>query len=340
MRALLRRARTRFREPSTSTVERLDTLPPLALEELERIRCHFARPKFFVLGHPRSGTTLLARLLRLHPEVHCNWQAHFVTQQQPLAGLLAAASIEAWLERPSNRWTHGEQLSTALVRVACDYVLERQAEREGKQIVGDKSPHEAGASVVARFHRIYPDARLLHIVRDGRDVALSRRVQQFIDLTDLLDRQDRAVRDEFQRRPEAFLEGQRSIFTPAWLEAEARLWSANVQATDDEGERLYQERYLLLRYEDLLQEPIQTLQRAWSFLEAPRSGEAEAAIPGEMTQNPAADWHAAKAPGLVQSLERGVSGGWDRLYTSDDRRRFERQAGDVLRRWGYRVGEG
>ena len=38
-------------------------------EELVEIRHFFPRDKFFIFGHARSGTTLLARLVRLHPEV-------------------------------------------------------------------------------------------------------------------------------------------------------------------------------------------------------------------------------------------------------------------------------
>ena len=47
-------------------------IPDLTKEEVEEAKSFFPMDKFFIFGHARSGTTLLARLVRLHPEVHCN----------------------------------------------------------------------------------------------------------------------------------------------------------------------------------------------------------------------------------------------------------------------------
>jgi len=41
--------------------------------------------EIFIFGHARSGTTLLMRLVRLHPEVHCDYQAHLTfSRRRPL----------------------------------------------------------------------------------------------------------------------------------------------------------------------------------------------------------------------------------------------------------------
>ena len=45
-------------------------IPAITAEEVAEIKRFFPREKFFILGHARSGTTLLMRLARLHPEVH------------------------------------------------------------------------------------------------------------------------------------------------------------------------------------------------------------------------------------------------------------------------------
>jgi len=86
-------------------------IPPINAEDLAEIKQFFPMPKFFIFGHARSGTTLLARLVRLHPDVHCNWQAHFFTRPPLLSGMLADKKFEAWLSRPSNRWNRGHDLS-------------------------------------------------------------------------------------------------------------------------------------------------------------------------------------------------------------------------------------
>ena len=60
---------------------RRNPIPSITKEEVAEIKQFFPREKFFIFGHARSGTTLLMRLARLHPEVHCNYQAHFFTRQ-------------------------------------------------------------------------------------------------------------------------------------------------------------------------------------------------------------------------------------------------------------------
>ena len=52
-------------------------IPAITAEEVAEIRQFFPREKFFIMGHARSGTPILMRLARLHPDVHCNYQAHF-----------------------------------------------------------------------------------------------------------------------------------------------------------------------------------------------------------------------------------------------------------------------
>ena len=74
-------------------------IPAITPEEVAEIKQFFPREKFFILGHARSGTTLLMRLARLHPEVHCNYQAHFFTRPPLLSGLAADKQVEAWLAR-------------------------------------------------------------------------------------------------------------------------------------------------------------------------------------------------------------------------------------------------
>ncbi|MCE9646934.1 MAG: sulfotransferase [Chloroflexi bacterium] len=87
-----------------------NSIPAITAEEVAEIKQFFPREKFFILGHARSGTTLLMRLARLHPEVHCNYQAHFFTRQPLLKSLVNTPEAEEWLTRKSNRWNQGAVL--------------------------------------------------------------------------------------------------------------------------------------------------------------------------------------------------------------------------------------
>ncbi len=126
--------------PKTSKREIRREIPPISEEEVAEAKSFFPLDKFFIFGHARSGTTMLARLIRLHPEVHCNYQAHFFTRAPLLESLVADEEVGDWLKRDSNRWNHGKDLSPVVLRVVADYILEREARLEGKRIVGDKSP--------------------------------------------------------------------------------------------------------------------------------------------------------------------------------------------------------
>src|SRR4029453_4604043 len=81
-----------------------DSIPAITMEEVAEIKQFFPREKFFIFGHARSGTTLLMRLVRQHPEVHCSYQAHFFTPQPLLKSLVNTSEAQEWLTRKSNRW--------------------------------------------------------------------------------------------------------------------------------------------------------------------------------------------------------------------------------------------
>jgi len=310
-------------------------LAPIQPKDLESIRRRFPRPKFFIFGHARSGTSLLARLIRLHPDVHCEWQTQYFSERGPVP-YLSSTSFRQWMRHPSNKWTLGWDPTPVLLRVCCDAILEREAEKSGKGTVGDKSPNENGGEAVRWLAAVYPDAHLIYIVRDGRDTVLSKRIQAFIDQPDSLGRADRRVRHSLIKEPRPFLERRRSIFTPSWLEAAARKWATDVQESVADGRRLFGERFAVVRYEDLLAEPYPTMAGLWSFLGvAPGGAELEASVDRQTQDNPEAEWHQASAYAFVRELPRGVHGGWRDLFTPGDRALFERNAQSALDAYGY-----
>jgi len=204
-------------------------VPAITPEEVAEAKTFFPAEKFFIYGHARSGTTLLTRLVRLHPEVHCNYQAHFFTRAPLLEALVADPEVGDWLKRNSNRWNHGRDLSPVVLRAVADYIMEREARPLGKRIVGDKSPNSLlDGEAVYKLEKVYPDARLVYIVRDGRDAAVSHRFQAFIDTPQRLTSQDLAIRQAFSENPDPFQKGQRSIFTEKALRNSADGWVKNV----------------------------------------------------------------------------------------------------------------
>jgi hypothetical protein len=316
-------------------------IPAITHEEVIESKTFFPMDKFFIFGHARSGTTVLTRLIRLHPEVHCSYQAHFFSRPPLLQSLVADEAVATWLSRKSNRWNRGGDLSAAVLRAAADFIMERDARQEGKHIVGDKSPNSLlNGEAVQLMHKVYPDAKLIYIVRDGRDTAVSHRFQAFIDLTQHLSPEDQRIRREFSEDPEPFLRGQRSLFTETGIRRAAEGWVKNVTETHRLGSELYPDQYISLRYEDLLEASWDEMCRVWSFLNAAITHQGlEEAIAGEMQQNPDAAWQQEKAGDIAKSITKGERGTWKNIFTRRDRELFLQYAEDTLIKWGYDTGD-
>ncbi len=311
-------------------------IPDITLEEVAEIKQFFPREKFFIFGHARSGTTLLMRLIRLHPEVHCNYQAHFFTRQPLLKSLVDTPEAEEWLRRKSNRWNRGRDLSPLVLRAAADFILERDAAKEGKRIVGDKSPSSMiHGQAVRDLHAVYPDAKLIYIVRDGRDVLISERFRNLVEESKFLKAEDKRIIEELRKDQTQFTNGTRSIFTEAVIRRVAKGWVTNLQETEEEGRRLFGENYCGLRYEDLLAHPFDEMAKLWNFLGTQADLSLEKIVVEEMSSNPDEEWQVKRNEDIASFLPKGQAGNWQKLFTARDKSLFKEVAGEMLVKWKY-----
>ena len=320
-----------------SRKKKRELIPAITPEEVAEIKQFFPREKFFIFGHARSGTTLLMRLIRLHPEVHCNYQAHFFTRQPLLKSLVDSPEAEEWLRRKSNRWNQGRDLSPLVLRAAADFIMERDAAKEGKHIVGDKSPSSTiHRQTVRDMHAVYPDAKLVYIVRDGRDVLVSERFRNFVEESKFLNTEDRRIIEDLRKDHSQFTNGTRSIFTEAFIKRVSKGWVTNLQEMEEEGKRLFGINYLALRYEDLLEHALDELTRIWEFLRVKEVDKTlESTIKTEMESNPDEEWQAKRNERISSFLPKGHAGNWERLFTAKDKSIFKEVAGEMLVKWKY-----
>jgi hypothetical protein len=125
----------------------------------------------FVVGAPRSGTTWLQQLLFVHPLITTGGESHLFCEGLPeIFGNFAYRDASSHL----SSWVSEAELLTA-ARVFCDTVFaaQRDGTRPDARIVVEKTPaHMPGQSALQA--RIYPDAKYVHIIRDGRDAAASQ----------------------------------------------------------------------------------------------------------------------------------------------------------------------
>jgi hypothetical protein len=140
----------------------------------------------FVVGVDRSGTTLLSLMLDSHSRLAIPYESHFFVpfyQKQDTFGDLAsrecrARLVEEILAEPYvQQWDGTPAIEDVdldkcgSLSGAINEVYSAYARRRGKDLWGDKTPAYTGH--VHILDRLFPDARYVHIIRDGRDVALS-----------------------------------------------------------------------------------------------------------------------------------------------------------------------
>jgi hypothetical protein len=204
-------------------------------------------------------------------------------------------------------------------------------------IVGDKSPSSViHGQMVRDMFSVYPDAKVVNIVRDGRDVLISERFRNFVEESKFLTAEDKRIIADLRRDQTPFTNGTRSIFTETFIRNIATRWVSDLTETDAEAQRLYGKSYHSLRYEDLLEMPFHAMTRLWKFLGVKKINKSlEKTIKAEMSSNPDEEWQAKRNEGIADFLPKGQAGNWQRLFTARDKSVFKEIAGEMLVKWGY-----
>jgi len=212
---------------------------PAALPE---IGC--STPVPFIVGTGRCGTTLLRMMLDAHPELAIPPETHFF-HRAVISSMLSSDPREGFLTALTSdvRWPDF-QLSAELLRSlirdlepfnlsdAFRTFYRAYAKMDGKTRWGDKTPNHS--SLMDFIEKFIPEARFIHLIRDGRDVALSLKELWF--------------------GPRSFQEA-------------AGWWVSKIKAAREQVSRLRY--YLEIRYEDLVSRPEPTLKQICDFLDLP-----------------------------------------------------------------------
>lgn len=276
-------------------------------------------PFLFIVGCPRSGTTLLRRMVDAHPQIAITRETHWIPDiARDVRCIDAEARVTAALpdilHAHPKFGTFGVELDElrALAEGAPPYAafVESLFERYGagcaKPFVGDKTP--GYVRDLPLLHALFPDARFVHLVRDGRDVALS-----------VLGWERKA--EQFERR------------FPIWSESPlvtaALWWRWHVLLGRRDGRALPIGSYYEVRYEELVADPERECRSLMRFLGLEFDDAMLRFHEGRTRNDPGLSAKRAWLP-PTQGLRE-----WRREMPPENIEAFEAAAGDALDEFGY-----
>jgi len=220
-------------------------------------RTVMANPYLFIVGCPRSGTTLLQRMVNAHPEIavtpETHWIPRFIKKRWGVTrkGLVTPKLIARLLEHPGfvalsiGREEVAKLIGTGEPITYSSFVsgiFDLYGKAQGKRLVGDKTPGYVRR--MNTLHVLWPAARFVHLIRDGRDVYLS-----------------------MANRP---MEQLKSGVFDSWAEhpvpTAALWWELNVRRGREAGKEIGPDLYYEISYEALTTNPREECTKLCLFL--------------------------------------------------------------------------
>ena len=300
----------------------------MKLPALSRNRKPAGPPVPFIVGVTRSGTTLLRLMLDAHPDLAIPPETHFVPQLIKTTRKRGVSCEEAHGVVTGHRqWGDFNLDSAELLRRYCELdsvdpestiraFFELYAEREGKPRWGDKTPNYVKR--MTQIEKFIPEARFIHMIRDGRDAALSR--------------------------------FKRLLKDPPPMDTVAERWVRKIEGARADAEKL--NHYIEVSYEDLVRDTEPQLRRIAEFLELPwdegmlryyeraesRMAEMHRDLPGDEGK-PLRPADHRKEAHLLTSKPPDPSrlARWKEEMDPDDNAAFEAVAGELLTELGYEM---
>jgi Sulfotransferase family len=277
-------------------------------------------PFVFVVGCPRSGTTLLRRMLDAHPELAITPETHWIPERLEHGigvtpdGFATPELVSSLVESPKFKRTGLQRseleslLQTGAPVPYADFgrgFFDLYGRVVGKPLVGDKVPGYVRS--LPLLHELFPDARFVHLIRDGRDVALS------------------AV----AWRRASKLAARHSTWKAHPVPTAAHWWERHVRSGREAGASLGPGMYHEVRYEALIADPATETESLCAFLELPFEAAMLRFYEGRRRHQPGLSAKKAwlpPTPGLRD---------WKKEMSAEDVERFEAVAGNLLDELGY-----
>jgi hypothetical protein len=290
-------------------------------DRLDAIREIAAKDILVVAGTAKSGTTWVQRMLDTHPEIYCPGEGKFGTL---VGGLVKAVTDYNRILTHANQavysgdayyvpWDDDHIAAAVQFLLALAWAGSRHKDLAAVRYIGDKDTDYQRTIEVWR-DRLLPDARFVHVIRDGRDTAVSNVFH----------------RARSEGRPADF----RSARFREFLEGYARDWAAGVRRMRD-AFRERPDRCHEVRYEDLLAEPEVKAGGILAFLGVDDRPEVVARIVAENAFQRLSGGRERGQEDRASFFRKGVAGDWRAHFDDAARARFAKASGGLLEELGY-----
>lgn len=278
-------------------------------------------PYLFIVGCPRSGTTMLERMVNAHSQIAIIHETHWIARFfRKRTGLTREGMVTPKLVRRLSEYHRFKYLTVErkelLDLVAnsepmtyaafVSRIFDRYGRREGKPLVGDKTTGDYVRNIPL-LHGLWPETRFVHLVRDGRNVCLS-----------------------MLNWPKAHrAAGRWDIWAEDPVATTALWWGWHVRAGIEGGRSIGPAGCHEIHFESLVERPRQEIAALCAFLDVPFQDAMLAFHEGRARTDPGLSPNQAwlpPTPGLRD---------WRTQMQSSDVEMFEALAGDLLSDLGY-----
>ena len=279
---------------------------------------------FFIVGAQKSGTTWLQKSLNSIEGIHCFGEGHFIDKLlMPMTQ--TRYDYNKMMEVVQQRVYNGEgfygpipdQEFISLMRSWILQIMVRTAgtSAEAMLALGDKTP--ANSFHIPTLKRIFPRARFLHILRDGRDVAVSA-----------FHHRDRIQKDATKPSNIALeLQEEAPQLLSKWAGS-----TRAVQKAEKMGIPVH-----TVRYEAMLTDSAACLRDCVDHL-LPENSISEGQLQEAVKANSFLSLSGGREPGTIDegsNLRRGQAGGWRDELTAETISRWTPEDCELLEQLGY-----
>lgn len=287
---------------------------------------------FFIVGFSRSGTTLIARIISRHPDLHVLEETHFMREygeaekEIDLSDNHAIASIVRSFQSIQHAGIYGN-IITNVNQHKADWVLHKfkkdnqktiarlmsilfecESREKGKTIVGDQTPNHL--FYIDKLANWFPNSKFIYMLRDPRAALFSQKKKW----------------KGAKRWGQPYFEILRTRLNYHPI-TQQLYWNKAVKAGEKAKRNLGKDRFLTIKFEELVQESETTVKKLCSFLNVPVSPDM-LSVRVEMS----ADTHDEGAKGI----SKNVACRWQTQLSPTEIFISEKISDDYMHLFGYR----